>query len=234
MYQECLRVNISLLAKISPGTAGIMQIAEQNVMNKHNKKHWQLKLPILKSYQQSAPDKDEKVKERNELMEKDIKDEFDLEKYGNFELLDNGRYGDTATLKFKETFSLKKMISRAGRNYVFDAGKLIGDQIKLEQKELADRQGDIWIPNARVIENNITINVPAGYTVEGVQELNMSVDNESGAFTSTVKTEGDKLIISTRKIYKKNFDKKEAWPNYVAFLEAGYKFSQAKIVLKKK
>jgi len=41
-------------------------------------------------------------------------------------------------------------------------------------------------------------------------------------------------LISTTKIYKKNFDKKEAWPNYVAFLEAAYKFSQAKIVLKKK
>ena len=44
----------------------------------------------------------------------------------------------------------------------------------------------------------------------------------------------DKLLVSTTKLYKKNFDKKEAWPNYVAFLEAGYKFSQAKIVLKKK
>jgi hypothetical protein len=60
------------------------------------------------------------------------------------------------------------------------------------------------------------------------------VDNESGAFISTAKTEGDKLIISTRKVYKRNFDKKELWPNYVAFLEAGYKFSQAKVVLKKK
>jgi hypothetical protein len=40
--------------------------------------------------------------------------------------------------------------------------------------------------------------------------------------------------VTSQKIYKKNFDKKESWPNYVAFLEAGYKFSQAKVVLKKK
>jgi hypothetical protein len=191
-------------------------------------------IDITSSVGYDNPDKEEKIKERNELMEKDIKTEFDLEKYGNFELIDNGRYGDTATLKYKETFSLKKLISRAGKNYIFDAGKLIGDQIKLEQKELANRQGDIWIGNARAIENNITINVPAGYTVEGLQELNVSIDNESGAFTSTVKTEGDKLVINTRKLYKKNFDKKESWSNYIAFLEAGYKFSQAKIVLKKK
>ncbi|MDP4261504.1 MAG: hypothetical protein Q8941_03125 [Bacteroidota bacterium] len=191
-------------------------------------------IDIASSTGYDNPDKEEKLKQRKELMEKDIKNEFDLEKYGEFELLNDGRYGDTATLKYKETFSLKKLLSRAGKNYIFDAGKLIGDQIKLEEKELQGRQTDIWLSNARTIENNITINVPAGYSVEGAQDLNMSVDNESGSFTSTAKTEGDKLVINTRKIYKKNFDKKELWPNYVAFLEAAYKFSQSKIVLKKK
>ena len=44
----------------------------------------------------------------------------------------------------------------------------------------------------------------------------------------------DKLLINTKKIYKKSSDKKEVWNNYVAFLEAAYKFSQAKIVVKKK
>jgi hypothetical protein len=92
---------------------------------------------------------------------------------------------------------------------------------------------DIWLQNARTIENNITVTIPAGYTVEGLQELNVNVDNESGAFISTATTEGNKLLITTKKLYKKNFDKKELWSNYVAFLEAGYKFSQQKVVLKK-
>ena len=191
-------------------------------------------IDIASSSGYENPDKAEKIKERRELMEKDIKTEFDIDTYLDFELIDNGRYGDSAALKYKETFSLKKLISRAGRNYIFDAGKLIGDQIKLEQTEMDKRETDIWLQNARTIENNITINIPAGYTVEGLQELNVSIDNESGSFISTAKTEGNNLIINTRKIYKKNFDKKEQWPNYVAFLEAGYKFSQAKVVLKKK
>jgi hypothetical protein len=46
--------------------------------------------------------------------------------------------------------------------------------------------------------------------------------------------DNDKLFITTKKLYKKNFDKKESWTNYVAFLEPAYKFSQLKIVLKKK
>ena len=70
--------------------------------------------------------------------------------------------------------------------------------------------------------------------MDGLQDLKFNVDNESGSFVADSKVEGDKLVISTRKIYKKNFDKKELWPNYIAFLEASYKFSQAKIVLRKK
>ncbi len=180
------------------------------------------------------PDKEEHVKERKELFEKMLKENFDPEKYEDFELIKDGRFGDTATLEYKEKFSLKKLLNKAGRNYLFEAGKLIGGQIKLEPNELTERKADIWLSYARTIQNNIAIALPAGYTADGLQDLNMNVDNESGSFISTAKQEGDKILLSTTKIYKKNFDKKEAWPNYVAFLEAAYKFSQAKIVLKKK
>jgi len=180
------------------------------------------------------PDKEDRKKKRTELFETDVKGEFDLDKYEGFELVKDGRYGDSAILQYKEKFTLKKLLSKAGRNYVFEAGKLIGGQIKLEQNELATRQSDIWLPFARTIDNNIIINIPAGYTVDGLQDLKFNVDNESGSFVADSKVEGDKLVISTRKIYKKNFDKKELWPNYIAFLEAAYKFSQAKIVLRKK
>jgi hypothetical protein len=180
------------------------------------------------------PDKEEHIKERKEIFEKSLKEELDVDKYEDFELLKDGRYGDTALLQFKEKFTLKKLLSKAGKNYIFEVGKLIGDQIKLEQTELGGRQVDIWLPHARTIENNITINIPAGYTVDGLQDLNINVDNESGAFISSARIDNDKLLIITKKLYKKNFDKKDAWPNYIAFLEPAYKFSQAKIVLKKK
>ncbi|HEX6332814.1 MAG TPA: hypothetical protein VFZ78_01230, partial [Flavisolibacter sp.] len=180
------------------------------------------------------PDREEKDRERKEMFEKNLKDVYDVDKYQSFELIEDGRYGDSAWLKFNEKFTLKKMISKAGKNYVVEVGKIIGGQIKLDADEIKNRYTDIWIPYARTIVNQVEFAIPAGYTVEGLPELNMNVDNESGAFISTAVVEGDKLLIKTTKIYKKDFDKKEAWPNYVAFLEAAYKFSQTKIVLKKK
>lgn len=180
------------------------------------------------------PDKDERIKDRKEMFEKDLKEEFDVDKYDDFELVKDGRFGDTAWLQYREKFTVKKLISKAGRNYIVEIGKMIGDQIKLDSAEMKTRQTDIWVPYARAIENTITVNIPAGYTVDGLQDLNTSVDNESGSFVSNAKIDGEKLIITTRKLYKKSFDKKELWPNYIAFLEPAYKFSQAKIVLKKK
>ncbi|HEX7846113.1 MAG TPA: DUF3857 domain-containing protein, partial [Chitinophagaceae bacterium] len=179
------------------------------------------------------PDKEEHIRERKEIFEKMLKDDLDLEKYEDFELIKDGRFGDTAWLQYKEKFTLKKMISKAGRNYILDVGKFIGGQIKLDESELAGRKADIWLPYARTISNKITVHLPAGYTADGLQDLNMQVDNESGSFISTAKLEENKLLISTTKLYKKNFDKKESWSNYVAFLEAAYKFSQLKVVLKK-
>ena len=180
------------------------------------------------------PDKEERLEDRKKLFEKDLKEIFDVDKYEDFELIKDGRFGDTAWLQYKEKFTLKKLISKAGRNYIVEIGKMIGDQIKLDSNEIKTRQTDIWVPFARTIENTITVNIPAGYTVDGLQDLNINIDNESGTFISIAKVDGDKLIITTRKLYKKSFDKKEAWPNYIAFLESAYKFSQARIVLKKK
>jgi len=180
------------------------------------------------------PDRDEHIKERKEIFEKSLKGQLEVDKYEDFELLRDGRFGDTALLQFREKFTLKKLVSRAGKNYIFEVGKLIGEQIKLEQTELAGRQVDIWLPHAKTIENNIIVNIPASYSIDGLQELNISIDNESGSFISTAKLDNNKLLISTKKLYKRNFDKKESWPNYIAFLEPAYKFSQLKIVLKKK
>jgi hypothetical protein len=179
-------------------------------------------------------DKEERKKTQTDYLKKTVEnDGLEVEKYDKFELVQDGRFDETPMLVFKEKFSLKKLLNKAGRNYLLDAGKLIGGQVKLEEKEIKTRDNDIWISHARTITNNITIVLPKGYTADGLQDLNYNIDNESGSFVSSAKMDGNKLIVSTQKIYKKNFDKKEMWPNYVGFLEAAYKFTQVKVVLKK-
>lgn len=85
---------------------------------------------------------------------------------------------------------------------------MIGSQIKLEQSELTNRQTDVSIPYTRTVENNVTLIIPAGYSVESLQDLKYTVDNESGSFISTATVKDDQLLINTKKFDKKSSDKK--------------------------
>jgi len=96
-----------------------------------------------------------------------------------------------------------------GPNYVLDAGRL-----------------------AKTIINNITITIPSEMSAEGLDALNFEIDHEQGSFISEATLNGNKIIITTCKIYKKQHMEVEEWSNLVEMLEAAYNFTQKKIVLK--
>lgn len=172
--------------------------------------------------------KDKQAEKFKEL----LADEFDVLSFDAFSLEQDGRFDETPDLVYTETFTVKNMINKAGKNFILDVGKLIGDQLKLEEAE-RKRDNDIFINFAKTFSCRISVTIPAGYTVDGINELNSSLDNESASFISSAKVEGNKLIITTTKCYKKNFEKKENWQNILTVLDAAYKFSQKKVILKK-
>jgi hypothetical protein len=63
---------------------------------------------VVSSPKYDDASKDERIKDRTELFEKAAKDEFDVDKYDGFELVKDGRYGDTAWLQYKEKFTSKR------------------------------------------------------------------------------------------------------------------------------
>ncbi|MBU2928442.1 DUF3857 domain-containing protein [Winogradskyella psychrotolerans] len=179
----------------------------------------------------------EKIKAKQiERFENSAKAEFqveDLEDY-TYEINETGRYALDAYLIFTERFKAKNtLIKKAGPNYILEIGKLIGGQIDLEEKE-HQRTSNIYTANARSFNYSITLNVPEGYTISGLEKLNKSVDNETGAFISTAKIEGDQLIINTSKQYKHNFELSNNWSKMMAFLDEANQFTNEKILLKKK
>jgi len=179
----------------------------------------------------------EKIKAKQvERFEKSAKAEFqveDIEDY-TYEINETGRYALDSYLKFTESFKIKNaLIKKAGPNYILEIGKLIGGQIDLEEKE-RQRTSNIYTTNARSFNYNITLNIPEGYTVNGLDKLNKTIDNETGAFISSAKVEGNQLIISTSKQYKHNFEPNTNWSKMIAFLDEANQFTNEKILLKKK
>lgn len=178
----------------------------------------------------------EKIKEKQkEKFENSAKVEYsveDIEDY-TYAISNTGRYALNDNFVYSESFKAKNaLIKKAGPNYIIEIGKLIGGQIDLEEKERT-RTADVNVSNARSFDYNITFNIPEGYTVAGIDKLNKSVDNETGAFISTAVIDGNQLIIKTTKQYKHNFEPKSNWNKMIAFLDEAKQFTNEKILVKK-
>lgn len=173
---------------------------------------------------------------RDERLKKSIESEYeikDIEDY-TFKINETGRYGLDSYLIYTESFKTKNaLIKKAGRNYIFEIGKLITGQIDLTEKERT-RIENIHMHYPRSYNNKITFNIPDGYTVSGIDKLNMSVNNKTGAFISEAKIIENKLIITTTKQYKNNYEPNSNWGLMVDFLDAANQFTNEKILLKKK
>lgn len=157
---------------------------------------------------------------------------YDVEKYGTFRLLQDGRSFKKKSLKYTETFTLAEMTASAGEDLVVSVSSLMGDQPKIKQDE-RKRTLPVDVRYPRNLSWNIIFTLPAGYTVKGLENLNRNVSNVCGSITSSARLDGNSLIIDVRKIYSsKHFDPAQ-WAQLTQILDAGYELSQAKVVLKK-
>lgn len=174
-----------------------------------------------------------KEKQQKEFKES-AEEEFGLKvEDHSVKVVSTGRFGKATPLTFSESFSIKEdLIKRAGNNYTLEVGKLIGQQVNLEDKEMK-RKDNIFFSFPRSFEEELSITIPEGYTIAGLDKLNKNVQNSSGGFTSTAVLNGNILTVKTRKVYKSYFEPAANWSNIVAFVEAAYQFTQEKVLLKK-
>ncbi|WP_289055842.1 hypothetical protein [Carboxylicivirga marina] len=158
--------------------------------------------------------------------------DFEIDTVSDFKLLQSGRFDTLPEMKYQYTFETKELVNKAGRNYMLNIGKLIQNQTKIDKEELERQQG-IYQYSPRAYSYTICVTIPEGYTVQGVDKLNTKIENEQGAFITTAKLEGNQLIVTSEKFYNNIYDKAEAWPNYVAFLNAAATFTESKVLLRK-
>ena len=157
---------------------------------------------------------------------------FEIDNY-DFSIIQTGRYSATEPFEINEQFEITDdLIKRAGKNYVIEAGKLIGNQVEIDEKEKI-RDHHIYMGYPRSFNNEISITIPEGYTVAGLEKLNTTVTNSTGGFESSATVNNNTLTITTHKFYANNFEKKENWNKMIDFLEAAYQFTQEKILFKK-
>lgn len=162
-----------------------------------------------------------------------IKSEYQTDTLTNYQVEEYGVLQSDPTLKITFDFSSDKYVKKAGPNLIFELGALIGDQLELKEKQMTSRTKDIQFNFSKTITSQIEVALPDGLTAHGLEALNVNVDNSHGSFTGTASQTGNKVIVETKKTYKKAYAPAAEWPNYVEMLEAAYDFTQQKVILKK-
>lgn len=151
----------------------------------------------------------------------------------NIVIENTGRYEDNSAFVFIQNFKIKnELIKKAGPNYIFEVGKLIGGQINLKGKE-RERNTDIYMSYPRTFKNEISIAIPNGYKVSGIDKLNKNASNDIASFNSVAKVENGFIKITTTKSYYKNYFNKSKWIDLLSILDEALDFSNAKILFKK-
>lgn len=168
-----------------------------------------------------------------EYMKRELEDDYDnLTAYTEFTLNTDGRTWRKQELNYSNKFELGDMVKVAGDNLLVSVPGLIGDQLWVSQDE-RKREVDAYMGFPRSLRNIINFTIPAGYKVVGVQNLNMTLDNEVGTFAVQASVENNTLNILVKKLYKQATVKKESWPGLLEMMDAAFNFSQKKILLKR-
>lgn len=184
---------------------------------------------------QNFNDQKKEWKEQKPIMMKGLAEDeygYQVEKYDNFRLQQDGRSFKKRNLKYSESFVLADMTAAAGNDLVVAVPGLMGLQTKI-RKEERKRLMPIDVRYPRALNWKITFVIPAGYEVKGLENLQKKIENPCGSFTSTAFVEGGNLMVYAKKIYAgRRFDIAQ-WPQVLEILDAAYEVSQAKIILKK-
>lgn len=170
-----------------------------------------------------------------EYYEDELKNKYGVEpkELVSYKIDSMGDLPETPIMEFTTQFTIGDWVKRAGNNYLFEIGKLIGVQSTVSELERS-RTTDIYMPFARTLAHNIVITIPPGYSVEGLDALQKELSNETGYFKSKATLQGDKLFLEVAKQYSHNFDSAANWPKILAFMDAANDFTGAKLLLRKK
>jgi Domain of Unknown Function with PDB structure (DUF3857) len=136
----------------------------------------------------------------------------------------------------KSSITSEALLEEAGDSYIFQIGKVIGTQSELYQETKRVNPIEMQYPNQ--YDYTITVNIPEGYTVEGLDALKINksytavTGQKTCKFESNYSFKGDTLIITIQEFYKTNTFDLNRYEEFRNVINAASDFNKASILLK--
>ncbi|PZR27851.1 MAG: hypothetical protein DI535_08885 [Citrobacter freundii] len=133
---------------------------------------------------------------------------------------------------YSSSFDMDGLVKKAGNNIILEIGKVQGNPVSIKPEQ-RKRDLDVYMTYPRSIEYHLKVQIPEGYTVEGVEGLNKSVRNEAGYFTAQANLVGKTIEIKVSKHYFHGYEPAANWTKLVEFIDAANDWTNAKLLFKK-
>lgn len=230
----------STIEKTVENFGGFKETASDYYLTPDDFKLLQLKKYYSKEYEK-LDDKESfilKQKEANESRKKEIEESLanngiDLSRYISFDIIDYGFDDPKKSFIYKEEFEVKDFLTKAGKNYFLQPGKLFQKIKKIDDSFFDKRQQSIYLNYPKSYQYSITITLPENYNVQNIDEFNFDLNNAVGSFSCSSVQTGKQLTITYTKTYKKDIIQKEEFEDLKTILNTSYNFSQQKILIRK-
>ena len=148
-----------------------------------------------------------------------------------YQLFSIGNRADSAALAYQVDYVLDGYVKKAGTNFVLSVGRLIGSQPELKGEQRL-RKEDIYWEMPRCYQWDITVNLPEGYRIspEGLERLNVKVENDCGAFIVQATTEDGTLRIKAEKRINHKTEPVANWEKLLEITDAANSYEALSIV----
>ena len=164
----------------------------------------------------------------------EIKQQFGAgpKEVSSYKINNNCLFNEARPFEYQSSFSMENMVKKAGNNYIIEVGKLVGTFDKPDDKD-STRSIDVYMPCARSFNYNITLDIPNGYIVKGITDLNKQVSNETGFFSCEAVADEHSVKIKVARTYSNNYEKAANWPKLLQFINGFYNFTTQKLLFEK-
>jgi hypothetical protein len=155
-----------------------------------------------------------------------------LSSYNSYTFGSYGLLPSATDFKMEKSMTLESIVVPAGNGYMVELGYLLGNYSKFEEEDRT-RNFDGQLYGLNSLEFKIKLEIPAGYKVSTLGDLNKTYEDAMLVFNSTAVVEGNTVLLTVKRTYKKLDFTVDEYKSIVKYYDLMSGLKKTKLTIKK-